>query len=128
LGSKRLRLLPGRRVALTLLAVRHSGNRFGDASVPQEPALGGVVNQVAVVGDRERLADIDAGRPARLVGADAFAAIHDIHFIDIGLGLSKTRLSKQDHRKRRGRQKTGELHESLPLDHREVDDRGPMFP
>src|SRR5260370_53879 len=72
LGGERLGPAPRRRGAFALLAIRHGGDCIGDAGVPQEPALG-VVDQVAIVRDVERLADIDAGRPARLVGTGALS-------------------------------------------------------
>ena len=37
-----------------------------------------VRDQLAVAGKLDRLADIDAGRPARLVGRGIVAAIHDV--------------------------------------------------
>jgi hypothetical protein len=44
-------------------AVRHGGHGIADAGVPQQQALA-VPDQVAVVGELDRLALIDAGRPA----------------------------------------------------------------
>ena len=54
----------------------------------KQPALR-VLDQVAVVDEVHRLADIDARRPARDVARDAFAAIEDVELFDPGFGCAK---------------------------------------
>ena len=48
-----------------------------------------VLDQVAVVDEIHRLADVDARRPARNVAGDALAAIEDVESLDAGLGLRR---------------------------------------
>ena len=63
------------------LAVRHGGDGIGKPGVPQEPALR-VLDQVAVVDEIHRLADVHARRPARNVAGNALAAIEEVEPLD----------------------------------------------
>src|SRR6185312_10257740 len=72
-----LRLRPGDRAGL---GGRARLQTVGDAGVPQQ-IIAAVANEVAIVRDVPRLADLDAGRPARLVRRMALAAIHDIEAV-----------------------------------------------
>ena len=65
-------------------AVRHRGDRVGDAGVPQEPALG-VFDEIAIVDEVHRFAFVEARRPARNITGDSLAAIEDVEFFHAGL-------------------------------------------
>jgi hypothetical protein len=73
------------------------GDGVGVARVPQQPVRA-VADQVAVVGKLDGFADIDAGRPARLVGRGIVAAIHDVEPVDRP-GLRQCR--RAEHRQQR---------------------------
>jgi hypothetical protein len=64
--------------------VRHRGNRVGHARVPQQPPLG-MADQVAVVHEVHRLAEVDARRPAGDVAGHALAAVEDVQALDSGM-------------------------------------------
>ena len=66
------------------LPVRHRRDGVGHARIPQQPTLR-VLDQVAVVDEIHRLADIHAGRPARNVAGDAFAAVQDVEPLEPAL-------------------------------------------
>jgi hypothetical protein len=68
------------------LAIGHGRDGIGDASIPKQPTPH-VVDQVTVIDEIHRMADIDTRRPARNVARDAFAAIENVELIDAGLGL-----------------------------------------
>ena len=77
------------------LPVGHRGDGVGNPGVPEQPALR-VVDQVAVVDEIHRLADIDARRPAGNVAGDTFAAIENVEFVDARFGLRRGRRSEID--------------------------------
>src|SRR6267142_1332876 len=58
-------------------AIWHRGDRIGEASVP-EKVISRMLNQEAVVRDVDRLSNIHANRPARLVGGVSLAAVKHI--------------------------------------------------
>jgi hypothetical protein len=50
-----------------------------------------VVNQVTVIGEIHRFADIDTGRPARNISGDTFPTFENVEFIDGRFGLRRGR-------------------------------------
>ncbi len=80
LGELGGKLLGARRVADRSVD-RLVGDGVGIAAVPQQP-LRTVLDQIAGVREFDRLADIDAGRPACLVLRGVVAAVHDVQPID----------------------------------------------
>src|SRR5262249_50101842 len=68
--------------------VRRCGDRIGKAGIPEEPALG-VMDEIAIVRKLYRHADIDAGRPARLIGCRCLAAIKDVELVNTRRGSGK---------------------------------------
>ena len=56
------------------------GNRIGIAGVPEQPLIA-VLDQVAGIRKLNGLADIDVGRPARLVLGGVVAAVHDVETV-----------------------------------------------
>src|SRR5436853_5640781 len=68
------------------LAVRHGGNCVSDARIPQQPTLC-VMDEIAVIDEVHRLADVNAGRPKRNVAGNSFTAIEYVEPIHAGFGL-----------------------------------------
>jgi len=81
LRGERLRLAPHQRGAGSDLTSRQGGDLIGNASVPQQIALG-VVHQVAIVDDVERHAHVDSGRPARLIARVPLSTVEDVQSIE----------------------------------------------
>src|SRR5215475_6569877 len=85
LADKRLRSTPvghsriGRRLALW-----HYRYCIGHASVPEKPALR-VTDEVAIVDEVHRLADVDAWRPARDIASYALPAVQYVELLDPAL-------------------------------------------
>src|ERR1700722_7713898 len=81
LADKRLAALPTRPAVFALKPVGHCRHGIGDAGIPEEPALR-VMDQIAIIGEIDRHTDIDAGRPARLIGAKSLTAIKHVELVD----------------------------------------------
>src|SRR5262245_54950662 len=86
----------------------HGGDGVGHSGVPLEPALA-VLDQVAVVDEVHRLADVHARRPARDIARDALAAIQDVEALDSRLaGLRGGVLHQVRHRRKRDQERERE--------------------
>ena len=109
LPGKRLGPRQCQRAVRTLHAVRQRGERILKTRVPEDPALR-VVDQVAIVRQLDRHPDVDAGRPARLVGGRNMAAVEDVELVDArSHGRQRVQCCRQD-----GSGERCELHDFLP--------------
>src|SRR5215510_11638042 len=81
LAGECLGAVPVRRAVGAEPTVGHAGDIVGNAGVPHHPALC-VANEIAVAHHGKRLAHVDAGCPARLVGTDRGAAVDDVEALD----------------------------------------------
>jgi hypothetical protein len=99
-----LRIGPG-------LSVRHRGDGVRDSGFPKQPTLR-VVNQVTVIGEIHRFADIDTGRPARNISGDTFPTFENVEFIDGRFGLRRGRRRRNRQHYDRGNADTRFYHES----------------
>src|SRR5262249_1068457 len=79
-------------------AVGHRRDRVGDARVPEQEAPI-VPDQVAVVGELDGLARVDARRPPRLVLADVLPAVEDVEPLDAGARRAPAEAERRRHRR-----------------------------
>jgi hypothetical protein len=94
--------------------IGHCGNRVGHASVPQHPIVA-VADQITIVDERHRFADIDAWGPARDVAGNAFAAIEYVEFVDEGNFLGEARRARDRQRDNSGVRKLAKFITALQV-------------
>src|ERR1700722_3480754 len=115
LADKRLAALPTRPAVFALKPVGHCRHRIGDAGIPEEPALR-VMDQIAIIGEIDRHADIDARRPARLIGTKPLTAIEHVELVDTrGLRGCRWQGDCAKHRNKRSDSDGYPLHDFLPF-------------
>ena len=77
-----LRPVPGLLERANDQPVRERCDGVADPGIPQQISLAGVMNEIAIVRQIDRNANIDARRPERLVGGMRPTAIENIEAVD----------------------------------------------